>query len=229
MHWVRLFDSNSKLELDIENAIFCPDLVCNLLSERRLLIVGFRFNEKKTKLYLPGTENHDEASRPHLEIVWSNDGLFHIFLSPNVTDIVNGLLEHYRIGHKSYEPTCLDCPEIFSKKNLGAKVFEFRSKIVDEVTGTDLAGPVEVRSIGGSVYLQLFVEAVTREYTCYGVKSKHATETSKNLIKYSEKRPGIIGQGLRADNGTEFDGKFKQVATRELKMNFRRTARYSPW
>lgn len=82
---------------------------------------------------------------------------------------------------------------------------ERRASKALQLVHTDLCGPMENASIGGSKYFMLFVDDYSRKQSIYFLKNKNeALETFKGYKAYVEKQTGHHIKALRSDNGHEF-------------------------
>jgi len=121
--------------LELDEVVFNDRLVHSLLSERRLLLNGWRISEDKKFLYPPQGCVEGEIRRS-IPIVWGEDGLFWVkfHFTPDEsglqgsgsegtqpdtwgesahavhTDHANlSLLEHKRLAHIPHQPDCKEC------------------------------------------------------------------------------------------------------------------------
>ena len=74
-----------------------------------------------------------------------------------------------------------------------------------EIVHTDIYGPMEISSIGGTKYFILFINDHSRYLSIYFLNSKsEALDAFKTYKKYVEKKTGEQILALRSDNGREF-------------------------
>ena len=91
------------------------------------------------------------------------------------------------------------CRESFPKRS------ENRAKDVLEIIHSDVCGPMENVSIGGSRYFLTFTDDFSRYTFVYILKNKsEVVKYFKEFVTMAEKQTGKCVKVLRSDNGTEF-------------------------
>ena len=100
-------------------------------------------------------------------------------------------------------PSCVSCLEgkhhrqPFKKKGT-------RAADVLELVHSDLCGPMETKSLGGSVYFLTFIDDCSRKCFVYFLRSKSEVfECFKDFQAYTETQTGKRLKRLRSDNGFE--------------------------
>lgn len=105
----------------------------------------------------------------------------------------------------------LGLPRLNSSVTLGKqtrlpfKSSSWRAKTKLELIHTDLCGPMQVPSLGNSLYFLLFIDDLTRMCWVYFLSNKHeAFEKFKLFRAMVEKESGNLIKVLRSDRGGEF-------------------------
>lgn len=108
-------------------------------------------------------------------------------------------------------PACARCAEGKHHK-LPFKSMGNRSSELLDLVHSDLCGPMEKPSIGGSKYFVTFIDDASRMTHVYFLKSKgEAFDAFVEFKAYVEKQTGRSIKRFRTDNGTEYVGnKFQQ-------------------
>lgn len=104
-----------------------------------------------------------------------------------------------------------------------------KTAAVLELVHTDLMGPMQTKSSGGSRYILLFVDDFSRYVVGYFLKSK--SEVTVRLAEYKstvENQWNAKIKCVRSDNGTEFVNKKFDGICKENGIVHKLTAPYSP-
>jgi transposase InsO family protein len=84
----------------------------------------------------------------------------------------------------------------------------YRAKECLELVHTDLCGPMQNQSIGGSFYFLTFIDDCSRKVWVYFLKQKSETFTRfKEFKAEAEKQSGRFVKVLRSDGGGEYDSR----------------------
>ena len=84
----------------------------------------------------------------------------------------------------------------------------YRAKECLELVHTDLCGPMQNQSIGGSFYFLTFIDDCSRKVWVYFLKHKSETFTRfKELKAKAKKQSGRFIKVLRSDGGGEYDSR----------------------
>lgn len=98
-----------------------------------------------------------------------------------------------------------------------------------ELVHTDLCGPMEEASIGGSKYFILFVDDYSRKLSIYFLKNKSkALNAFKTYKAYTEKHTGYQIKALRSDNGREYLNESFKSFLRDEGVRHELTIPYTP-
>ena len=98
-----------------------------------------------------------------------------------------------------------------------------------ELVHTDVCGPMQVPSLGGSVYLATYLDDYSKLSVVKPVKRKsEVTGVTKEVINFFEKQSGYEVLTLRSDNGTEYVNKELEDYLKSKGIQHQTTARYTP-
>ena len=109
-----------------------------------------------------------------------------------------------------------------------------RAKALLEIVHTDLCGPMEIPSHGGSRYVLMFTDDYSRYTTVYFLKNKHETLSKfQNYVSLMENHCGTKLQKLsiktvRSDNGGEYTSKQFEKFCLEIGVSREFSNPYSP-
>uniref|UniRef100_W8AUM1 Retrovirus-related Pol polyprotein from transposon TNT 1-94 n=1 Tax=Ceratitis capitata TaxID=7213 RepID=W8AUM1_CERCA len=216
--------TTDKFNVTLVDVLFVPGLQCNFISVARAVnsgyIVQFRGNsakiidehggiilsaEKVSDLYIFQANKHK------------------LYLSRKTTDDV--MKWHNRFGHLNFGslrelsnkkmvfglsvnvPAGVNCALCMSSKCSQRPYSSSKNKAADVlgVVHTDVCGPVNIESIGGSRYFLIFVDDRTRYIFVYFIRHKNeAFDKFKEYKAMAERQTGKKLKILRSDNGTEF-------------------------
>ena len=233
-------------EVSVKGVLCVPELTTNLLSVSQLIKNGNKilFTKDGCNIYNINGELVAMASLIN--------GVYKLRLSEGMlaASVVSSNTWHRRLGHinSNYLNKMSDAVEGLSLRE-NAKISKScctvccegkqcrlpfthvgaRSTGTLNLIHTDLCGPMETMSIGGSKYFMLFVDDYSRMTFIYFLKNK-----SEALTCFKEFKAKVENQMnkkikvLRSDNGrefcnTEFDGFFKKEG-----INHQRTNPYTP-
>lgn len=214
--------NGEKVQVTFNNVLHVPELTANLLSIKHLnktfgmvsTFTGERcFVYKDKHLVASGTGIGDNLYSLDLYNEWG-------LISSQTT--ANELL-HKRIGHLSqggmvrlidmvegftFNGKLLNCTSCIKGKMHRQPFPKGKAKRAKELLGivhTDLCGPMNVSSIGGSRYFISFIDDLSRMTFVYFLKHKSEVfEKFKIFQIYVEKQTGKPIKVLRSDNGTEY-------------------------
>ncbi|KAJ0389438.1 hypothetical protein P43SY_011659 [Pythium insidiosum] len=98
-----------------------------------------------------------------------------------------------------------------------------------ELVHTDVIGPMNTASAGGSKYVLSFVDDFSRHVTLYFLRNK--SQVTTKFIEYKKKMENQCGvriMRVRSDNGTEYNNKRFHAFCRANGIVHQRTVPYSP-
>jgi transposase InsO family protein len=98
-----------------------------------------------------------------------------------------------------------------------------------ELVHTDLCGPMQTQSIGGSFYFLTFIDDFSRKIWIYFLKNKSETFSKfKEFKAEAEKQSGKFVKVLRSDGGGEYNSKDFAYFCRQQGIIMQTTTRYTP-
>ncbi|KAJ4751816.1 polyprotein [Rhynchospora pubera] len=245
---VQTSQHNTRLLYDV---YFIPQLTQNLLSIGQLIENGYSviFEERKCTIT-------DKATQQIMAVVeMATNKLFPLEISSVEEKVMTAKLSnpseiwHLRYGHLnvnglkllSQKQMVFGLPEI---KEIGLcegcaygkqsrlpfpKDHAMRARQVLEIVHTDLCGPMETESFGGSKYFLLFIDDFSRMTWVFFLKNKSETlEHFKKFKAMTEKQTGKQLKVLRSDRGGEYQSKeFNQFCEKEG-IHHQLTTPYTP-
>ena len=199
--------------LDLHKVLFVPELKTNLLSVPDMALMGaeIRFNRNEcvvlkggkefvignlidNKLYTVNTSESAQitttSNTPSPEIWHCRFGhLNYTYIDQLVKrKMVNGMLFDEDSGTVK---ECEACVRGKMKKETFSKQSEHRAIRPYELIHSDLCGPMQVESKGGSKYILTFTDDHTRYTTAYFIKSKSETLSKfKEYVQSVDKQAG---------------------------------------
>jgi hypothetical protein len=88
------------------------------------------------------------------------------------------------------------------------KGVSYREKTPLELVHTDLCGPMQIKSLGGSYYFLTFIDDYNRKTWVYFLAKKYETfDKFREFKAMVEKQSGHQIKVLRSDRGGEYDSK----------------------
>lgn len=227
---LKFSDKNGGLLADLADVLFVPNLGSNLLSVGRLVEKGLKitFEKENAKIINLNGEVILKAFR--------KNRLYEIEEETAVVKSVNGNLSlwHRRFGHfdndsmkpaitkdchrnihNDDEESCPICTLGIMKSNPFCNSFRVSTTRPLELIHSDLVGPIEPTSQGGSKYFVSFIDDYSRYTVVFPIKSNNEV-----LLKFEEYRrmsENALGkkiQKIRTGNGAEYIGKdFEEYLT----------------
>lgn len=219
-----------KEKLFLNNVLHVPDLSMNLISVSDLTKKNYCINFDKEGCTIQ-KQNRPIARCKEVDGIYelkeNKNCLVNLTLSKQNENISN--IWHKRLAHLSenymnklkslvtglefrsceFTEPCIACIEGKTCKS-PFKNKGTRASDMLELVHTDICGPMEEPSFGGSRYVLLFIDDFTRKTHVYFLKTKN--ETFDKFREYKaevEKQTSRSIKCLRSDNGTEYcNGKF---------------------
>ena len=235
---LRSTSSDRDVVLELHKVLFVPELKTNLLSVPAMALMGaeIRFNRdecvvlKGKKEFVIGslidnklyTVNVAESAQITTTSTSPSLEVWHCRFGHLNYNYVNQLVKKEMVDGMSYdtdsEPVkeCEACVRGKMKKETFPKQSEHRSTKPYEIVHSDICGPMQVESKGGSRYMLTFTDDHTRYSTVYFIKSKSETISKfKEYVHSVEKQFGEKIKTLntlerndvkivRSDNGGEY-------------------------
>lgn len=211
-------------KLDIKSVLYVPDLSTNLLSVAQMVENGNRvvFDQKGCSIY--------NAQNQMIVNVKPKGGTYKIE-SQRVDCLLASTEDnlskwHRRLGHMNYRYMCqmknglvdgitfheskkgVGPCEICLKGKQSRKPFKHvgtRAVNFLVLVHSDLCGPMEIPSHGGSKYFMTFIDDFSHKIFIYFLKSKSQTlDVILEFKQFVENQKGLKIKILRSDNGTEY-------------------------
>lgn len=243
---IQISNGYENTTVEVKETLYIPEATANLLSVSKIVKNGHsvHFTSEGGQIM---NENGDVIGTA-TEI----NGIYKLnqpttksaYLSKENCD---GILWHRRLGHlnrkglsllrkmstgmsKNFinEKICEDCI-IGKQQREPFNVSKKQSKDILELIHTDLCGPMEQTSIGGSKYFLTFIDDFSRYLHVYILDSKdQVTETFIDFKNMIEKQTGKKIKKIRSDNGKEYlNEKLKKMLKNEGIVH-QLTVRYTP-
>ena len=219
------YDGSNVLTMGLFNVLYVPEIAKNLVSVSAMVGKGYEVLFENDKCYV--TKNNKTMNIGHL----TNSNLYVINTEP---DFVSGKASlevwHCRFGHINYKyvnelsqkkmvvgmncskdvgnQQCEACAKAKMHRVPVPKASQNKSSRPLELVHSDVCGPMNVDSIGGSKYVLSFTDDFTKYVTVYFLKNK-----SEVLSKFQEyesmvtNATGLKIHALRTDNGGEYTSK----------------------
>ena len=149
----------------------------------------------------------DESNSFNVCRVESYD-LWHARLGRQGKNYINNVLKNHNINFSAKDYFCEGC--IFGKQTR----FSFEESIkratnIGDLVHSDVCGPMEVESVGGSKFFVIFKDDYSKYRVIYPISSKSTViEKFKDFCAKLKKETGKSVVRLRTDNGTEYVNKF---------------------
>lgn len=210
----------------IQNVQYVPKICANLLSVSQMMRQGHivKFEHNKCEIF--------DKSKTVIATATMHNNMFKLDRAPvsqcysaNTDNHSNNILWHRRFGHASHDKirklsteladgivlapkVQADPCEICLKGKQSRKPFRegSRAKGLLGIIHSDLCGPLQVASLGGAVYFQLFIDDFSRMTFVYFLKKKsEATDCFINFKQFVENQTDKKIKIFRSDNGGEFE------------------------
>lgn len=244
---LRSWNGQKWLDTELKNVFFVPELKVNLFSVSSALDKGFILQSNKEKCELLDDKGNVRAVAERqgkmFKMCFSN----FIQSEPEQCNKVESILNwHKKLAHVNFEqvkkilnnhsikyskvdnPFCNDC--LAGKQHrLPFPKSESRAKQTCELIHSDLCGPFEVPSLGGSKYYLLLKDDFSGYRVVYFLKNKSETrEKIQSFIYMAEKQTNNKVKTMRTDNGLEFINKELKNVFEKMGIRHERTCTYSP-
>ena len=234
--------------VDLVNVLYVPDLGDNLLSVHSMTMHGANviFSKGVCKISARGKilgigQKHERLFG--IKVVFPD----HVCVA-QVKPLDDYSLElwHERMGHINKDSIsklqkvvegistikkvnhCLSC----AKGKQHRKPFNLRSSHSEDILDivhTDLMGPFEIESIGGSYYICTFIDDKSRYAFVYMIRSKKEVfEKFVNFVKMMEIQTGRSIKKVRSDNGGEYCSAAMEEFCKKKGIQHQYTTPYTP-
>ena len=237
----------TEYEILVTDVLYVPDLATNLLSVSQLMKRGNKVNFDKNCCYIYNQKNEMVATADLVEGVYK----LNIKRVDCLLTSVSGSVWHRRFGHinssdldkmkdgavigMSYtdksqvsKTNCIVCCE-GKQTRLPFTHIGNRGEELLDIVHSDICGPMENKSIGGSKYFLLFVDDYSRMAFVYFLKTKDEVFTNfKTYKSLVENQIGKKIKVLRTDNGLEFCSKEFEKYLQNAGIIHQKTCSYTP-
>lgn len=235
-----------EFDVPVKSVLCVPGLTTNLLSVSQLIK-----NNNQVTFSKNGCTVYNKDGQMVAQAVLTN-GVYKVKMPDSVlaASAVSGELWHRRLGHVnskylnqmtsavegidlsekvvSSKSSCSVCCE-GKQCRLPFSHVGTRSTEKLELVHTDLCGPMEVVSMGGSKYFLLFVDDYTRYIFVYFIESKNqAFNCFKEFKTLVEKQTNMKIKALRSDNGLEFCNNEFDLYLKREGINHQKSNPYTP-
>lgn len=233
-------------DVEIKDVFCVPKLTTNLLSISQLIRKGNKveFTKDSCEIY---NQNGTLVAYASLE-----NGVYKLKIQENISAaaILSGEIWHRRLGHINSDclnkmqnavngmtlehkvditkSTCTVCCEGKQSRLPFTHVGSRNTEVLNTIH-TDICGPMECNSIGGSRYFVLFVDDFSRMTAIYFLKNKSdALEKFKEYKAVAENQTNRKIKILRSDNGGEFCNAEFSIYLKKMGIVHQTTCPYTP-
>lgn len=226
-----VFNGKEKVNLTLKDVLYVPKLQNNLFSLPSATAKGasFEFKGRTCRVYMEGKDY--VIGHKHGKLYKLNTIPDETCCIGKVNDKESLALWHLRYGHLNFDSLktlndksmvngmSVDSNQDFDRNCEGCimgkhhrqpfpKKAESSTTHMLELIHSDVCGPMNINSVGGSKYFITFTDDFTRFVTVYMMKRKsEALEKFKEYVNLVEKQTGHKVKRLRCDNGGEYTSK----------------------
>lgn len=233
-------------QLSISDILCIPDIAINLLSVSKVCSKGYRV------LFTSDACEVRSASGSLVAVGRETGGLYKLCLTSNEVSCAakaqdDMLLWHRRMGHLNEQSLktlrklvsgvafpdssvlpCAICLQGKHHRQPFSKTGSRASEVM-ELIHSDLCGPMEEESLGGSRYFLTFIDDVSRKLFVYFLKSKdEVLDCFEQFKAFAEKQTGKSIKRFRTDNGTEYTNRAMQKVLSASGILHETTVSYNP-
>ena len=225
---LEFYDGSNVLTMELYNVLYVPEIAKNLVSVSAMTGKGAEVLFENDKCYV--TKDKKPMNIGHL----ANSNLYVINTEPDFANVASSKASlevgHCRFGHINYKyvnelsqkkmvvgmncskedtnQQCEACAKAKMHRVPVPKASRNRSSRPLQLVHSDVCGPMNVNSIGGSKYVLSFTDDYTKYVTVYFLKNK--SEVLSKFQEYESMVTNLTGlkiQTLRSDNGGEYTSK----------------------
>ena len=225
---LEFYDGSNVLTMGLYNVMYVPEIAKNLVSVSAMTGKGAEVLFENDKCYV--TKDKKTMNMGHL----TNSNLYVINTEPDLANVASSKASlevwHCRFGHINYKyvnelsqkkmvvgmncskedtnQQCEACAKAKMHRVPVPKASRNRSSRPLQLVHSDMCGPMNVNSIGGSKYVLSFTGDYTKYVTVYFLKNK--SEVLSKFQEYESMVTNLTGlkiQTLRSDNGGEYTSK----------------------
>jgi len=247
------FVNNEQISAMLKEVLYVPDLKKNLFSigqaanngltimyynnqckmslNNKILIKGIRDNSKLYKLFI------EVRTESQANVTYANLGVWHQRLCHVNLDTVKQMIENGMIGSSKENLTDMKNEKFFCEACIYGKqtrkpfkkVDSSKATMVGEHIFSDVCGPMNTKTPGGSKYYVVFKDEFSRYRTVYFLKNKsNVLEKFKEFVQKVRTETGHEIKRLRTDNGTEYVNKEFSDYLKQKGIIHELTAPYTP-
>ena len=225
---LEVYDGSNVLTIGLYNVLYVPEIAKNLLSVSAMTQKGAEVLFENDKCYV--TKDGKTMNIGHLV----SSKLYVVNTEPDCANVASSKASlevwHCRYGHINYKninmlsqkkmvngmscsegnthQQCEACARAKMHRVPVPKVSQNKSSRPLQLVHSDVCGPMNVNSIGGSKYVLTFTDDYTKYVTVYFLKNK--SEVLSRFQEYESMATNATGlkiQTLRSDNGGEYTSK----------------------
>jgi len=231
-----------------EDVLYVPNLSVNLLSVRKITQKGFTINFDESVCKITNGDNLVATAKPVNDIyklsqpsnvtyackIDTSSNKWHRRLGHLNRSSMKFLRDKHAQGLNFDDPSEQPCEVCVKGKQARLPFYtdvkkERRTSKPLQLVHTDICGPMETTSIGGSKYFILFIDDYSRKLSIYFLKYKNeALDTFKIYKAYMEKQTGHRILAIRSDNGREFINEDFRKFLQKEGIKHQSTVPYSP-
>lgn len=219
---VNLYSVGSSVESG--RKVLMDDKQCKVVSNGVVVAVGARVKG----LYKMCFKVLNDSESAYIAVQKDSIKLWHErFAHQNIAH-VKQILKKNKIDFNDFDYVCEAC--IYGKHHRDSfKSSENRAKQCGELIHTDVCGPFQNVSFGGSKYFVVFKDDYSRYRTVYFLKSKDQVyEKLVEFVRLTNNLYGIKIKKIRSDNGKEYEpNKLVQFLSKEG-IHHEKTVPYTP-
>lgn len=242
---------NSRI-IPMYDVMYAPKAQCNLLSVKRLTAKGFKVcfgsnkcdirlkNELIATAYVSGDlykvqEELDQVYAVHEKSLdrLKEEFCIHEWHKKLAHRNLNDIKKMRQYGLVIKECDCSDICEFCIRGKMSRKPFPKKASdstnAAFDIVVSDVCGPMQEESIGGSRYFVTFIDVHSRYCEISFIKQK--SEVAKKLIEYVERVKTKFGKKpkvIRSDRGGEYTCNEVQTYLRQEGIKFQCTVGYAP-
>lgn len=234
-------------EKHLKDVLYVPDIKLNLFSLSTVLEKGFTLSadSRNFKLIKNGRIAAEGIRRNRLYQLLIE--VKSIECQVNVSDRISLQVWHERLAHQNFDHVrnvlktmnievkatskdnfCDAC--MYGKQHrLSFSSSSTKTDTCGEIIHTDLCGPMQVASVGGSNYFLLFKDDYSHFRTVYFLKNKSEVVSKlQEFLQFVKTLTGFNVKILRSDNGSEFNNFQVSEVLKKQGIRHQKTVPYSP-
>ena len=225
---VLVYDGEEKLNVTLKDVFYVPKIQHKLLSLPSITEKGVEVQFKGQSCKILINDKVYSIGHKHGKLYKLNSEPDHSCCFGSTGAIDDNVLWHHRYGHLGYDNLKLLC----SKSMVNGMTLNTQEQIVRECEGcavgkqnrqpfpkksthhsteplelihSDVCGPMNIASVGGSRYFVTFIDDYSRYTAVYMMKNKSEVfQKFKEFVALSENSTGKRVKRLRSDNGGEY-------------------------